>query len=199
MRLIDTDEVVARIDEKLNEIPTFTESEYGILGYRNACVAFKRMLDNIPTADGWIPMSERPPEVGQYVLISIRSLMGMNYVATATFQGDYWESIFDLDWEEVLAWMSLPEPYGERKRMKEWICREILTTTTDVKNGILMRETELIRCKDCKHRPTINGEYEDGFDLEFPTNRCPCQCDDGWYNWMPKDDWYCANGERKEE
>lgn len=58
---------------------------------------------------------------------------------------------------------------------------------------------ELIRCKDCKHRPVINGEYENGFSLEFPTYRCPCQCDDGWYNWMPDDEWYCANAERKEE
>ena len=57
---------------------------------------------------------------------------------------------------------------------------------------------ELIRCKDCKHRPTIDGEYLDGFDIIFPDRRCPCQCDDGWYNWMPKDDWYCGNGERKE-
>ncbi len=58
---------------------------------------------------------------------------------------------------------------------------------------------ELIRCKDCKHRPTINGEYKNGFSLEFPTTKCPCQCDDGYYSWMPKDDWYCGNGERKEE
>lgn len=34
--------------------------------------------------------------------------------------------------------------------MKEWICREISMTTKNVENGILMRETELIRCKDCK-------------------------------------------------
>ena len=58
---------------------------------------------------------------------------------------------------------------------------------------------ELIRCKDCKHKPTINGTYKNGFDLDFPTSRCPCQCDDGYYNWMPNDEWYCANGERKEE
>lgn len=56
---------------------------------------------------------------------------------------------------------------------------------------------ELIRCKDCKHRPTINGEYKNGFSLEFPDYKCPCQCDDGYYSWMPKDDWYCGNGERK--
>lgn len=106
-RLIDADEAITRIDAKLNEIPTFTESEYGIMGYRNACVAFKRMLDSIPTVNGWIPCSERLPETGQYVLVS----MDMNYVATATFQGDYWESNFDLDWEEVLAWQPLPNPY----------------------------------------------------------------------------------------
>lgn len=61
---------------------------------------------------------------------------------------------------------------------------------------------ELVRCKDCKHRPTItiNGEYENnGFDLEFPDYKCPCQCEDGYYSWMPKDDWFCGNGERKKD
>ena len=60
----------------------------------------------------WIPVSERQPEVGQYVLVS----MDMNYVATATFKGDYWESTFDLDWEEVVAWMELPKPYEVEKK-----------------------------------------------------------------------------------
>ena len=40
----------------------------------------------------------------------------------------------------------------------------------------------VVRCKGCKHRPTINGEWENGFDVEFPDGRCPCQCDDGWHN-----------------
>ena len=57
---------------------------------------------------------------------------------------------------------------------------------------------EVIRCKDCKHRgvETTNefGEYE----IEFPDDDCPCQCDDYFYSWMPKDDWFCADGERKE-
>jgi len=112
MRLIDADEAVARIDAKLNEMSTFTDNEYGIMGYRNACVAFKRMLDSVPTVNEWIPMSERPPKKGQYVLVST----DMNYVATATFQGDYWESTSDLDWEEVLAWMPSPEPYRGKKK-----------------------------------------------------------------------------------
>lgn len=54
-------------------------------------------------------------------------------------------------------------------------------------------ESEIIRCEDCKHKPTLD---EDG-ELNFPTYRCPCQCEDYYYSWMPKDDWFCGNGERK--
>lgn len=55
---------------------------------------------------------------------------------------------------------------------------------------------ELVRCKDCKHRPIVIDSEGNGFDYDFPDERCPCQCEDGWYNWMPRDEWYCANGER---
>lgn len=53
---------------------------------------------------------------------------------------------------------------------------------------------EVVRCKDCKHRPT--GSNRD--DLEFPDEKCPCQCEDYWYSWKPTDEWYCGNGERKD-
>ena len=57
---------------------------------------------------------------------------------------------------------------------------------------------ELIRCKDCKHRPIGGHEYN--HTLIFPDERCPCNCfDDNWYSWMPDDNWFCGNGERKEE
>ena len=70
-----------------------------------------RKAKNALEASQWIPVSEGLPEVGQYVLVS----MDMNYVATATFRGDYWESTFDLDWEEVVAWMELPKPYEVKR------------------------------------------------------------------------------------
>lgn len=55
-----------------------------------------------------------------------------------------------------------------------------------------------VRCKDCKHRPTKPEEYYGGFDLAFPDEVCPCYCDgDPFYSWYPKDDWFCADGERK--
>ena len=63
------------------------------------------------------------------------------------------------------------------------------------------RFKELVMCKDCKHRPRridVGDEHE-GYNLEFPDEICPCYCEDHWYNWMPRDDWFCGNGERKEE
>ena len=58
----------------------------------------------------------------------------------------------------------------------------------------------VVRCKDCKHRPTDNTNIRScgGFDIEFPDEICPCQCDDGYYNWYPDSDWFCSNGEAKD-
>ena len=73
---------------------------------------------------------------------------------------------------------------------REYIIRE--TTYPDATKQELIGE--LVRCKDCKHRPT--GTNRD--DLEFPDEKCPCQCEDFWYSWKPSDNWYCGNGERKD-
>lgn len=63
---------------------------------------------------------------------------------------------------------------------------------------VLEEAVNIVRCKDCKHRPTKPEEYYDGFDLAFPDEVCPCYCDgDPFYSWYPKDDWFCPNGERK--
>lgn len=65
---------------------------------------------------------------------------------------------------------------------------------------------KIVRCKDCKYKPIwregAKEEFRDGFDLIFPNwrdNPCPCQCEDGYYAYMPDDNWFCANGERKEQ
>lgn len=59
---------------------------------------------------------------------------------------------------------------------------------------------ELVRCKDCKYRPKQTEPPKTcGFSIEFPEgSKCPCQCEDGWYSWYPADNWFCAEGERKE-
>lgn len=61
---------------------------------------------------------------------------------------------------------------------------------------------DVVRCKDCVHRPSrIPGASDDheGLNLEFPDDWCPMQCEDGWYNRMPGDDFFCGYGERKEK
>lgn len=76
---------------------------------------------------------------------------------------------------------------GER-RMKEWICREMSTSTSPNENGILMIEKELIRCEDCKHC--------DGY---FCHNKW---WGNGYGNYAPpikKKEGFCDWAERKEE
>lgn len=65
---------------------------------------------------------------------------------------------------------------------------------------------EVVRCKECKYAPsgTDDGE-EQGFGLEWPydkgydINPCPLKCNDGWYSRKPKPEWFCWEGERKNE
>lgn len=80
------------------------------------CETYKEYLESLPyfEVEEWIPVSERLPKKEQYVLVST----DMNYVATATFKGDYWESNFDLDWEEVVAWMESPKPFEVKENEK---------------------------------------------------------------------------------
>lgn len=59
---------------------------------------------------------------------------------------------------------------------------------------------EVVWCKDCIHRPSrIHGaeDEREGLNLEFPDYWCPMQCEDDWYNIMPRDDFFCGYGERK--
>ena len=65
-------------------------------------------------------------------------------------------------------------------------------------------QPEIIRCKDCKHKPypSDNYDYDNGdcgFEIIFPDYRCPCRCDDEYYNHIPDDDWFCGNAERRED
>lgn len=63
---------------------------------------------------------------------------------------------------------------------------------------------DIVFCKECKHRPLkedADGKNY-GFNLIEPNDgdgRCPCLVSDGWYSWMPEDDFYCGYGERENE
>lgn len=78
------------------------------------------------------------------------------------------------------------------------IVSEILDSI--IRNAPRVDAVPIVRCKDCKHRPKkICEDDHEGLNLEFPDWRCPCRCDDGYYNWMPDDNWFCGNGEKEEK
>lgn len=59
----------------------------------------------------------------------------------------------------------------------------------------------VVRCKDCKYKPTAPDGITYGLQVEFPdkwANRCPCLCEDGWYSWVPDDDFFCAYGAKED-
>ena len=71
-----------------------------------------------------------------------------------------------------------------------------------LKNDPEAEWVKVVRCKNCKHRPKVTRADEkvfSGFSVEFPDEKCPCQCGDGWYNWYPDDDFYCGYAERRED
>jgi len=62
------------------------------------------------------------------------------------------------------------------------------------------KATDIVRCKDCIHcghaDPSRLLWGEEPMPV-FPDDKCPCQCDDYYYSWLPDPDWFCANGERR--
>lgn len=69
-----------------------------------------------------------------------------------------------------------------------------------IENSPAIDAVPVVRCKDCKHRPIDMVGKGYGEDLSFDDGyKCPCRCEDPFYSWMPEDDWFCANGERRED
>ena len=58
-----------------------------------------------------------------------------------------------------------------------------------------LKQPEIVYCKDCMH----HGYIGDDGNIDYPTDNCPAQCDDPFYNWLPPDDWYCAAAMRRED
>ena len=89
------------------------------------------------------------------------------------------------------------------EKLREYICGEMPKGNGD-RWTLLQKERELVRCKDCEHRPTKPDDYDpsasdEGFRLEFPDAVCPAQCEgDGYYSWYPSDNFFCGYGKRKE-
>lgn len=74
---------------------------------------------------------------------------------------------------------------------------------------------EVVRCKDCKHRPAFRDDEDgnryvegpryqetlkNGLTVTLEDTGCPCVNGlDSYFSYIPKDDWFCKNGERRDE
>ena len=80
-------------------------------------------------------------------------------------------------------------------------CREVREVVDSVPAADVV---EVVRCKDCVHRPEASDGVTSGVRVEAPRDEegwhddtCPYLCGDPWYNEIPNDDWFCHLGERK--
>ncbi|MBR2653998.1 MAG: hypothetical protein IKD59_05515 [Lachnospiraceae bacterium] len=65
-----------------------------------------------------------------------------------------------------------------------------------IENEPTVDAVPVVRCKDCIHKPIGDPNEHDVQPHKEDDYKCPCLCeDDGWYSWIPADDWFCGNGE----
>lgn len=64
-------------------------------------------------ADGWIPCSERLPEIDEEVLVTNGGVMCVRSLTNTIDEELVWDDEYGQweDFEEFIAWMPLPEPY----------------------------------------------------------------------------------------
>ena len=101
------DDLIKRQDA----ITAYCEHECGIKGMtRENCRATDcgTIFDDIPSAQQWIPCSERLPATKDDYIITVKDKYG-TWTDYVEWNADYhwWEYEDDM----VIAWMPLPEPY----------------------------------------------------------------------------------------
>lgn len=85
-------------------------------GRKHTAAIKKDLMDDIeaiPPAQQWIPVSERLPEKEGYYLLTVESLIAEagSVVISRPYNGR--GGFCDVYWNNVVAWMPLPEPYKE--------------------------------------------------------------------------------------
>lgn len=71
------------------------------------------ILESLPPAQQWIPVTERLPEKEGYYLLTVESLIAEagSVVISRPYNGR--GGFCDVYWNNVIAWMELPKPYKE--------------------------------------------------------------------------------------
>ncbi len=66
---------------------------------------------------------------------------------------------------------------------KEELIRALAYDRNQYAKGYHDRDSEIVRCKDCKHRDPEDGRCDSGHDIRWNLPR--------------QDDWFCKDGERR--
>ena len=67
-------------------------------------------IKQVPSAQQWIPVTERLPEKQQYVLVTYNGLDGRRLVVVTNWNPNTWIE------SNSVAWMPVPEPYEGRQK-----------------------------------------------------------------------------------
>ena len=92
-------------------------------------------------------------------------------------------------------------PNSCRNILKKLVYKGALTEQEYEKILRNLHTGDIVYCKDCKHRPELADPEAErfGYNVRESDGVCPCtNADDRYYSWMPEDNWFCGDGERKD-
>lgn len=114
------EKLLEQLEENAFEVHTREYGNVEVVGIDAINDVIEQVADEYK--GGWIPCSERLPEIRQDCLVTVRytGFMGMYgfWVKTGHMEAenDWWG---DCAGGEVIAWKTLPEPYQEIKKSNE--------------------------------------------------------------------------------
>lgn len=90
-------------------------------GIQTAVKRISGVINDAPTVNRWIPVSERLPEIGYNVLVTRQTENNTRYVRIASRQDDCWMDNTDKygkpNPHQVIAWMPMPNAYEPLNNM----------------------------------------------------------------------------------